>query len=103
METFAGFFTGSSVGYFLASIFGGPSEGQQGLINSIIFTFGNWQLHIHHWLYALFFLVFLIFFVKKRYRLPTILFTFAVGFFVGLIVQGLTYDDWYQVLIKNNL
>ena len=104
MQTFAGFFTGSSVGYFLANIFAGAGTGQQGIINSLIFTFGDWQLHLHHWLFSLFFLAILFLFVKRKYQWPTIVFTFVAGFFIGLAVQGVTrYDDWYQVLYKINI
>ncbi|MFA5355524.1 MAG: hypothetical protein WC302_02250 [Candidatus Paceibacterota bacterium] len=101
MQTFTGFFTGSSAGYFLANIFAGAETGQQGIINSLIFTFGDWQLHLHHWIISLVFLAILFLFVRKKYQLPVLLFTFATGFFIGMFVQGIiNYDDWHQILYK---
>jgi hypothetical protein len=100
METFTGFFTGSSVGYFLASVFSGAEAGQKGIIQ-LMLTFGDWQLHIHHWLVSLALLLILFTFVRKKYRLPVMLFTFIAGFLAGMMVQGIAnYDDWHQILYR---
>ena len=101
MDTTTGFFTGSSFGYFLGKIFGGPQTGQEGLFDPIIFSFWNWQIHFHHWLFALMSLLLLFFFVRKKYKLNPFLLSFSAGFFGGLIFQGISsYPDWHQVLMK---
>jgi hypothetical protein len=101
MDITTGFFTGSSLGYFLGKLFGGPKNGQEGLLDPIIFSFQNWQIHLHHWLIALMSLIFLFFFVRKKYKLNTFILSFCAGFFGGLIFQGIfSYSDWRSILIK---
>ena len=103
MGTSFGFLSGSSVGYFIGYLFGGPRTGVQGLVDSVILSLGTWQLHLHHWLLSLLFLLFLFFFIRKKFRLPALVFTFFFGFFTGLLAQGIImYDDWHQILFKIN-
>jgi uncharacterized membrane protein YczE len=102
MQAILGLFSGSSIGYFMAKLFSGANTGDIGLIGSRIFRFGDWQIHFHHWLAGFLLLVLSFLFFRKRYRLNSIFCTFCFGIFIGLMIQGIfTYDDWYQVLIKN--
>ncbi len=103
MDTSLGFLSGSSIGYFVGYLFGGHQSGAQGLIDSMILSLGAWQLHIHHWLFSLALLLFLLFFIRKNFRLPALFFSFLFGFFLGLLAQGIiVYDDWHRILIKTN-
>jgi len=103
MDTSLGFLSGSSVGYFAGYLFGGHQTGVQGLVDSLILSLGTWQFHLHHWLLSLALLLFLFFFVRKNFRLPTLFFSFLFGFFLGLLAQGIiAYDDWHRILIKTN-
>ncbi|MFA4998808.1 MAG: hypothetical protein WC514_02200 [Candidatus Paceibacterota bacterium] len=95
------FFSGTPMGYLAGSFFAGSSTGQQGIINSLILSLGNWQFHLHHWLIAALLLIFALFFLRKRYSINPTLFYFSVGILSGLILQGLfAYDDWHKVLFK---
>lgn len=102
MQAILGLFSGSSIGYFTAKLLSGEATGELGLIGSRIFQIGDWQLHLHHWLVAFILLGVSFLFFRNRYRLNSLFCTFFFGVLIGLIVQGIfTYDDWYQVLIKN--
>ena len=56
----------------------------------IFIPFGKKSLHIHHWIIALF--TCLYFYNKNQY---------IFGFAVGLLLQGLTYDDSYKIISTN--
>ncbi|MFQ6050003.1 MAG: hypothetical protein ACE5J0_03150 [Candidatus Paceibacterales bacterium] len=80
---FAGYFTAK----FLARRF-----------RSLIFDIGNYKLHFHHWLMGL---TALIFTLASDFSLLANL--FSVGFFSGLIFQGVScYSDWHKILIKES-
>lgn len=53
-------------------------------------------MHIHHWLYLLF-IGLLAWALNCGVRQPRV-YTAVIGFCVGGFLQGLTYDDWYQVM-----
>ena len=102
MGRLLGFFTGSSIGYFTGKLFAGEKTGEVGLL-SLAFNLGQWHIHLHHWLISLMLLCFLIFFLRKKYRLSPLFFTFSAGFLVGWAFQGIyCYDDWYQIITKQN-
>ena len=56
----------------------------------IIIPFGEYAIHIHHWIISFFFSIY--FMYKNNYLL---------GFFLGLLLQGLTYSDSYKIICKN--
>ena len=53
-------------------------------------------IHLHHWI----FLSILVLFLKK-YFLNKNLLNILIGFFLGLVIQGLTYNDAYDLIVKN--
>jgi hypothetical protein len=95
------FFSGTPMGYFTGKFFAGDSAGQPGIINSLIFNLGNWQLHLHHWLLSCLILIFALLFLRKRHSFNPAVFYFSVGILSGLALQGLfSYDDWHKILFK---
>jgi hypothetical protein len=55
---------------------------------SCILKIGENNLHIHHWMYCIFLLMI---FIWTDYY-------FVIGFLIGAIIQGLTYDDCFEIL-----
>ncbi|MFH1462279.1 MAG: hypothetical protein ABIG08_01070 [bacterium] len=103
MPIIIGFFTGSSIGYFTGLIFGGSQVGQPGLLGPLVFDLGSWQIHLHHWLMSSAALIFLVVFLKKKYKLSSLFYSFSFGFLAALVLQGIfSYSDWHQVIIKQN-
>lgn len=56
----------------------------------------NKAIHLHHWI----FLSIVVLFLKKYFKNKNLL-EILIGFFLGLIIQGLTYNDAYDFIIKN--
>ncbi len=52
----------------------------------------NKALHIHHWILGLLLCIYSLY-----YKVPQ----WFIGFAVGMIIQGLTYNDWSDVIVKN--
>jgi len=83
-------------GYFAAYFFAsektsGPNRGN---FPSLIFTVGNWRVHLHHWL--VFFGIFVAAAIASFFIVSPFLF---YGFLGGVIVQGLLhYEDWPRVI-----
>jgi hypothetical protein len=76
-------------GFFVAKFFSGKKEGQEGHLESLKFRIGSHILHIHHWLYGSIILL-LLWFIGFYNDI-------VFGFFTGLVLQGLTYRDFYFV------
>jgi hypothetical protein len=85
-------FLGSIWGFLITKFLAGKRPGEKGKMFSIILKLKNYQLHLHHWLIGigLFFTNLQLNFLPLPY--------FSNGFLVGLIVQGLTYPDWYLII-----
>jgi hypothetical protein len=66
---------------------------------SIKINIGNRTIHIHHWLSYSFLLVITITFGVGGGLLD---FLFIKGFFLGGIVQGLTFPDWKKIIYPKN-
>lgn len=62
---------------------------------SIKINLRNRTIHIHHWLGYTFLLV-----ITITFSIDFLSTLYAKGYFVGSIVQGLTYPDWKNI-IKN--
>lgn len=100
-------YSGTGAGYFTANFVGGKETGQPGRFPSLILNVGDWQLHFHHWFYALAILL-SIFSIKIKNRdsnlgnrLRFFISSPLSGFLFGLIMHGVfEYDDWYHILIK---
>ena len=82
-------YSGMIIGYFLARFFS-PR------LKSLVFHFGNYKVHLHHWLLGL--VAFAVLFFYKFSFLPI---QFSYGFLGGVVFQGIVcYPDWYKFLIK---
>ena len=84
------------IGFLLAKLLDGKREREreQGIVKSLKFKLNNYIIHIHHWLCALIILL-ILFFINY--------FNEAVyGFLIGLIIQGLTYRDFYQIIYRKD-
>ena len=96
-----GFFFGFPMGYLSGLFLAGSEVGQPGLINSLVFNFGNYQLHLHHWLISSMILIFFIFFLRKKFNFPALFLSISIGFLFGWMLQGIfCYSDWHKILIK---
>lgn len=84
---------GVVIGFLCGMFFAGKSVGQKGRLQSLTFKIKQYTIHMHHWIIAtvmLFVLVFTHFYNDV-----------IVGFLLGLIVQGLTYSDFYRIATKS--
>ncbi|MEK9134847.1 MAG: hypothetical protein AAB451_00875 [Patescibacteria group bacterium] len=92
---------GLAPGYLTGRFFSGGSAGEQGRFQFNTFNFGDWQLHLHHWLISLAILIFMFSYLAKKYKIPGVLLFLGSGFLTGLIIQGIfSYPDWYKILHK---
>jgi len=67
-----------------------------GRIKSVEFSFGNYKLHLHHWLYSS--LVLVIMFITDIHSFFPV---FVLGFGGGFVLQGIyCYGDWHKILKK---
>lgn len=84
-------------GYFLSKYLSAKEAGQKNRWwKSIVFRIGNWQIHLHHWIYGLGILVSAAFF-NLSFPFPQ----FSYAFLGGAIFQGIyCYGDWYKILIR---
>ena len=83
-------------GYFASQWVAGQKTSEQGRLPSLVFTVGDWRVHLHHWL------VFLGIFIAAAIASFFIVSPFVFyGFLGGVIVQGLAhYDDWPHIVSK---
>ena len=84
------------IGFLIYHFGSAPKTGQPnrldkyiGFSTSLRFNiYEDYILHIHHWLY----LCFILFVASGN--------SIVQAFCVGGIIQGLTYNDWYQVFYR---
>ena len=84
---------GLLIGFFVARFDSGKKEGNEGSLKSIQFNVGKYRIHIHHWFIASIILIILI--MLDFYN------DLIYGLLIGLIIQGLTYRDFYKFIIKS--
>ena len=80
------------IGFTFAEVLSGKFEGHHGRWKSIRIKVKDYTVHVHHWLYASFALAFMPSGLDGR--------NFIEAFLVGVIVQGLTYTDFYKIVYK---
>lgn len=82
----------AAAGYLITDYLAGDYEGHPGKLKSVRIRVKQYILHVHHWLSASFAL----------YVLPSDAAhkTLIEAFLVGIIIQGLTYKDFYKVIYK---
>lgn len=85
------------IGFFVADFFSGKKAGKEGIVKSLKIRIGNSVIQLHHWLIAVTILIILLLF--RFYN------DYVYGFLFGLIIQGLTYRDFYKIIykVKKNL
>lgn len=81
------------VGYLIAVYCAGKEMGQKGKMPSLKFKVSDYTVHLHHWLYASFFVAA---FPSTMSAHISLFF-----FFVGIIAQGLTYRDFYKIVYRH--
>jgi len=87
---------GIILGYFTIRFLAGKQTGRQGMIKSFTFQIGDYKLHLHHWLYSLIVLIFVLFFDFYYSQ-------FVYGFLGGWVIQGIfSYKDWKKILSKKS-
>lgn len=89
------FILGTIVGFFIAKLFSGRKEGEEGLFKSLKFNIKNYIIHLHHWLLALLMLIIL---AVVDFYMDLISGHLIYGILLGLIIQGLTYRDFYKIV-----
>lgn len=90
------FTVGIMMGYVLCKMFCHLFV-HNGKIDSVFLDLGKWKLHLHHWIMG--FMVLGIVWVIDYLYLPT----FFAGAVVGVILQDIyDYNDWHQIVIKND-
>jgi len=82
-------YIGIILGYVFGVFIGGKSEGERGRIHFEWFL-QKTRLHIHHWI------VFLLLLILYMYIYGSM--DIISGFFIGGIIHGLTYNDWYKII-----
>ncbi len=82
---------GIIIGFFISEIFSGRKEGKIGASILILETKKHFY-HLHHWLTSLIILIILMVLSVKN--------NFIYGLLIGMIIQGLTYKDFYKFLIR---
>ena len=87
---------GYLIGFIVSTLVWGKTEESIGLIPNLRFSLGAKEVFLHHWML---FLVLTIFILLVRNQIPSKMFFFLLGIFIGGLHQGLTYKDWY-VLVK---
>ena len=78
-------------GFITASFIAGK-KGRKGIIAPIIFRIKDYKIHLHHWLISTIILIILMF--LNFYN------DVIYGFLTGLIIQGLTYKDFYRIISR---
>ncbi len=81
---------GFAIGFLIAWIFSGKKEGEK---PRLILQTKKYNYHLHHWMI---FLLILIILIAMGYRNE-----FIYGLVIGIIIQGLTYKDFYEIRAKS--
>ena len=90
------------LGYMTAKVFSGAREHTRGVFKSLILSFHNLKIHLHHWIMGFLFVG--IYVLLKTIIMNEDLTGFdflAIYFLIGIIVQGIVdYRDWKEIVVK---
>jgi hypothetical protein len=90
-------YLGVILGYLAGKLFSGKETGCHGRVKSLTFNVGQWNVHLHHWLWGLGVLIAGIFYDFLPFP------KFSFGFLGGLIFQGIIcFPDWHRVFEKQS-
>ncbi len=81
---------GIVIGFFIAKLLSGKKEDEQGILKSLKFDITTFTVHLHHWFLATLILIILI--LLDFYN------DIIYGILIGLIIQGLSYRDFYNII-----
>ena len=86
-------------GFSLARFFAGEEAGHEGKFGTLRIKVKDYVIHLHHWLYGGV-LIFGVhrFFVTHPWPHEAVFY----GFLIGVVMQGLTYPDFYRVIYKKS-
>jgi hypothetical protein len=99
MEKFIYSVSGYILGFVLSSFLWGKTEGATGVVTNLRFNLIGKEIALHHWMLFLVLLILLILF-RNKFELPDKILYLALGFFIGGLNHGLTYKDWFRIVIK---
>lgn len=87
--------TSGIAGYITAVLCSGKDAGESGKVPSLKFRVNDYVVHLHHWLCSGFILA--VFPVTMRDHI-------SLSFFlIGVLVQGLTYPDFYRIVYRHSV
>ena len=81
-----------AAGYVAARYFCGKNTGAPGRVPSIKIPVMDRVVHIHHWLYSSFAVI--------AFRGTWQNHLYVLYFLFGMIIQGLTYEDFHKIVYK---
>jgi len=82
-------------GFILAMLLAGKKLGHKGLISSLIhFTTKKYHVHIHYWILSIIAILALAFLGYYH--------AIIYGVLLGIMLQGLSYKDFYQVFHRKH-
>jgi len=87
--------TGTLLGYLISRLLSGTEEGKQKKFKSLKFAVKNYIIHLHHWFTAAI-AISLLLFLNWHNGL-------IVGLLAGMVIQGITYKDFYRLIYKKHL
>ena len=92
------------IGFITAKTFSGKTEGAKGIIPSLMLkkNISNYKIVIlfHHWLFSL--IIILVSVLLFNYVFDISLYL-LISFFFGVMIQGFTYKDRFDVFKKNKI
>jgi hypothetical protein len=84
-------------GFLLARFFSGEEPGIKGKFGTLRIKVRDYVIHVHHWLYGGFLIMgFHHFFQSHPWPYQMVFY----GFLAGIVIQGLTYPDFYRIIYK---
>lgn len=84
-------------GFVIARLLGGKETGKRGRIPSVIFTLGQYRLHLHHWVICCGVMAFAL--LKDSWFHVS---DWFFGLLAGIVFQGIySYRDWYRILFRH--
>ena len=91
---------GFIIGFLFFTIMDTGEKGKPLIFNSIIIKISESKYHLHHWIIFLLLFVLIIFLIFWNICKYTNFKALLLGICLGSILQGLTYNDAFDIRIK---
>ena len=91
---------GFIIGFLFFTIMDTGEKRKPLILNSIIIKFKDSKYHIHHWIIFLLIFILIIFLIFCHICKYTNFKALLLGICLGSILQGLTYNDAFDIRIK---